>query len=301
VTSIIIPAHNESRVIGRLLAQLVAPRGETDFDIVVVANGCTDNTAEIAASFGPAVRVLSLSRASKPAALAAGNRAAAGFPRVYLDADVEFSAADVRALAASLAGPGILAAAPRRVLALSASPWPVRWYYSVWSRLPEVRRNLFGRGAIAVGAAGYERLERLPTLLADDLAASLCFAPYERRVTAAATVTVHPPRAFGDLLRRRIRAVEGVAQLERDGRAPSAPARTRVSDLRTMLRHEPYLTPQVALFLWVAVLARLGARRTIARGDYSAWRRDDSSRCVSRKVRSRAGEDSAEGAAARDE
>jgi hypothetical protein len=280
VTSIIIPAHNESHVIGRLLAQLVTPGGETEFDIVVVANGCSDNTAEIAASFGPAVRVISLPHASKHAALAAGSRAAARFPRVYLDADVELTAADVRALAASLAEPGVLAAGPRRVLALDASPWPVRWYYSVWNRLPEVRRGLFGRGAIAVGRPGYERIERLPALVADDLAVSLCFAPDERRIAAGAKVTVHPPRVVGDLVRRRIRAAESVAQLERTAPAPSASARTRVSDLGAILRREPGLAPQVALFLGVAVLARLGARRAISRGDYSVWWRDDSSRAA---------------------
>jgi hypothetical protein len=249
-----------------------------EFDIVVVANGCSDNTAEVAASFGPAVRVISLPHASKCAALAAGGRAAASFPRVYLDADVELTAADVRALAASLAEPGVLAAAPHRVLALDASPWPVRWYYSVWSRLPEVRRGLFGRGAIAVDRPGFDRIEQLPALVADDLAVSLCFAPHERRIATGAKVTVHPPRVVGDLVRRRIRAAESVAQLERTAPAPSASARTRVCDLGTILRREPGLAPQVALFLGVAVFARLGARRAISRGDYSVWWRDDSSR-----------------------
>ena len=51
--SIIVPAHDEAPVIGRLLGQLVSSAGEGRLDILVVANGCTDNTAEIAASFGP--------------------------------------------------------------------------------------------------------------------------------------------------------------------------------------------------------------------------------------------------------
>ena len=280
MTSIIIPAHNESRVIGRLLAQLVPPAGDAEFSIVVVANGCTDDTAEIAAGFGRAVRVLTLAQASKWAALTAGARAAGGFPHVYLDADVELAAADVRALVAPLAEPGILATGPRRVLALGASRWPVRWYYSVWARLPEVRRGLFGRGAFAVGERGYQRLARLPSVLADDLAASLAFAPHERRIAAGACVTVHPPRAFGDLLRRRVRAVAGVAQLERSAHPPQWSARTRPADLAVILCREPWLAPQTAVFLGVALLARLRARRTIARGDYSAWPRDDSSRAA---------------------
>jgi Glycosyl transferase family 2 len=279
VTSIIIPAPNESRVIGRLLSQLVPAGGEGEFDIVVVANGCTDDTAEIAARFGPAVRVVSIPVASKPAALAAGNKAAAGFPRIYVDADVELRARDARALADCVAEPGVLAAAPRRVLAMSASPWPVRWYYRVWVRLPEVRRGLFARGVIAVGRRGSERLAALPPLLADDLAASLAFAPHERRIAAGASAIIHPPRKFADLLRRRTRAAEGVAQLEQAVPAPEGgSARTRPADLAAIVRHEPRLAPHVMLFAAVALLARLRAARTVARGDYSRWRRDDSSR-----------------------
>ena len=60
MTSVVIPAHNEGRVIRRLLEQPVNGADLGEMDIIVVANGCTDDTAEVAASFGPAVRVLTL-------------------------------------------------------------------------------------------------------------------------------------------------------------------------------------------------------------------------------------------------
>jgi Glycosyl transferase family 2 len=276
VTTVIIPAHNEGRVIGRLLGQLVPAATRGELDVIVVANGCTDDTAEVAASFG--VRVVSIPVASKHAALLAADRAAAGVPRVYVDADVELRAQDVRALAAALRQPGVLAAAPERVLQLAGSPWPVRWYYDVWTLLPEVRRGLFGRGVIALGKPGQERLTSLPPLLADDLAASLSFAPHERSIVPGARVVLHMPRTFADLLRRRVRAAEGVAQIERAEQAPGSTARTRIPDLLAIVRREPRMAPQVALFLLVAVLARIRASRTIARGDYSTWLRDESSR-----------------------
>ena len=247
-------------------------------DIIVVANGCTDDTAEVAASFGPRVRVLSIPVASKRAALVAGDRAATDLPRVYVDADVELRAQDVQALAAALRQPGVLAAAPERVLGLDGAPWPVRWYYDVWTRLPEVRHGLFGRGVIAVDNAGQERIASLPPLLADDLAASLSFARHERSIVPGARAVVHVPRTFTDLLRRRVRAAQGVAQIERADRAPDATARTRMPDLLGIARREPRMAPRVALFVSVAVLARLRARRAVARDDYSAWLRDESSR-----------------------
>ena len=278
MTAVIVPAHNEGRVIGRLLARLAPTVRNGDLEVIVVANGCSDDTAAVAASFGPAVRVLVLPAASKHDALVAGDRAAMSFPRLYVDADVELAPGAVAALATALEEPGVLAAAPQRVLELAASPWPVRWYYDIWARLPGVRHGLFGRGVIAVARQGHERIASLPPLLADDLAASLSFAPHERRIVPGASVTVHMPRTLSDLLRRRVRAAAGVAQVERTDTAPGAAARTRLADLASIVRDQPRVAPKVGLFLAVAVLSRLRARRAVARSDYSTWLRDESSR-----------------------
>ena len=210
-----IPANNEGRVIRRLLEQLINGADPGEMDIIVVANGCTDDTAEVAASFGPAVRVLTLPAACKQEALAAGDRAAAGFPRIYVDADLGLRTDDVRALAAALSQPGVLAAAPRRELVMAGRPWQVRWYYDVWTLLPGVQRGLWGRGVIAVNQAGHRRLAGLPPLQADDLAASLMFEPHETALVPAARVIIHPPTTFAGLLRRRARCVTGTTQIDR--------------------------------------------------------------------------------------
>jgi glycosyltransferase involved in cell wall biosynthesis len=278
VTSIIIPAHNEATVIGRLLVQLVSRENPGEFDVIVVANGCSDETAAVAEAFGSGVRVLSIPVASKHAALIAGDEAAKDFPRIYLDADVELGGGDVRALAQALEAPGALAAAPRRELAMAGRPWLVRWYYDVWTRLPEVRQGLFGRGVIGVSELGHQRIAELPPVLADDLAASLAFAPAERIIVSAASVVVHPPRTFGDLMRRRVRAAVSVAQIENTQSGQDGAGRTSMSDLMAIAQENAGMPPRVMLFLAIAVLARLRARRAVRRGDFSTWLRDESSR-----------------------
>jgi glycosyltransferase involved in cell wall biosynthesis len=280
VTTVVIPAHNEGRVIGRLLGQLLPAAPQGDLNVIVVANGCSDDTAEVAASFGRQVKVLSIPVASKYEALVAGDLAAADLPRVYVDADVEIRAQDIQALVAALRQPGVLAAAPERVLHLAGRPWPVRWFYDVWSRLPEVRLGLFGRGVIAVDRAGQERIAGLPPLLSDDLAASLLFAPHERSVVSGARSVVHVPLTFADLLRRRVRIAAGVAQIERADGAPDATARTKIADLLVIARREPRMAPRVLFFLLAAIIVRLKAARAVARGDYSTWLRDESSRAA---------------------
>jgi len=54
VTTVVIPAHNEGRVIRRrrLLEQFINGADPGEMGIIVVADGCTDGTAGVAASFG---------------------------------------------------------------------------------------------------------------------------------------------------------------------------------------------------------------------------------------------------------
>ncbi|MFG2988615.1 glycosyltransferase [Streptomyces sp. NPDC048257] len=300
MTSIVIPAHNEGRVIGRLLDALLADTSASGPDIVVVCNGCTDDTARVAAGRGDRVRVVEIPTPSKHTALRVGDEHARGFPRLYVDADVVVGAADVRALAGALdRNPGLLAAAPGRDIPLAGCAWPVRAYYRVWQRLPAVREGLFGRGVIAVTEPGHARIAALPPLMADDLAASLAFGPGERRVVEEARVVVRPPRTWSDLIRRRIRAATSSAEFERFQASEQAPgpgprpvsgqaaaaspaaaptARTGTADLRALLRAQPALLPAVVVFVVAALAARRGSRKAIRNQDYSTWLRDESSR-----------------------
>src|ERR1700722_5972108 len=102
VASVVVPAHNESQVIGRCLAALARGEPSDALEVVVVCNGCTDDTPARARSAGPHVRVIELSEASKIAALNAGDEACTTFPRFYVDADVELTPASIRAVTAAL-------------------------------------------------------------------------------------------------------------------------------------------------------------------------------------------------------
>ena len=86
--SVVIPAHDEAAAIRRCLDGLFAGFQPGELDVVVVCNGCSDETAALARSSGHPVRVIELSAASKPAALRTGDLAVSAFPRLYLDADV---------------------------------------------------------------------------------------------------------------------------------------------------------------------------------------------------------------------
>ncbi|NMO57803.1 glycosyltransferase family 2 protein [Actinoplanes sp. TBRC 11911] len=278
--SVVIPAHNESLVIGRLLRALLEGARPGEIQVIVVPNGCTDDTAGVAASFGPAVEVVALEQPGKYAALRAGDDRATGDEVIFLDADVELGIADLRALAAGLREPGVLATAPDRTVDTGRSSWLVRWYYDIWQELPGVREGLFGRGVIAVGPVARERLRAVPDVMGDDLAASVAFAPAERRVVPGARVVVHAPRTLGDLLRRRVRSVTATTQLQAAMPGTVDAARTSKADLLGIVRRHPPAAPKLAAFLAVTVITRWRARRPIRSGDFTTWLRDESSRAT---------------------
>lgn len=275
--SVVIPAHNEAPVVGRLLAALFAEAQAGELDVVVVANGCTDETAAVAQAFGPQVTVVATPVANKHAALRLGDAHARHFPRLYVDADVVISTADVRALDAALRQPDVLAAAPQRRMAMDGSPLLVRWFYDVWMLLPSVREGLYGRGVVGVTAEGHRRLLEMPDTLGDDLAASLAYPVEQRRIVQDAAATIRAPRTLADLIRRRVRSLTATAQMGQ--LVPGAGrVRTSRSDLVGVLRQRPTLAPRLAAFLVVTAIARWKARRPVRQGDFTTWLRDESSR-----------------------
>ena len=109
--SIIIPAHNEGAVIDRTLTALDPLVAAGTAEVIVVPNGCTDDTAERARAHA-GVRVVELAEGSKAAALNAGDAHASRWPRLYLDADIEVSPDALAQAVRALAGDGIYAARP---------------------------------------------------------------------------------------------------------------------------------------------------------------------------------------------
>jgi glycosyltransferase involved in cell wall biosynthesis len=310
VTSVVIPAHNEQAVLGRCLRRLLADAAPGEFEVVVAANGCTDGTARVARAV-PGVAVVEVAVASKSAALNAGDEVAVGFPRIYLDADIELTTADARALAAAVAtageptrpgGPGrsgrtagataaratgtagdptgtagdpVLAAAPRRVLDTAGRPLLVRAYYAVNGRLPAFRHALFGRGVIALSRPGRARFESFPEIVSDDLFLDSLFAPDEKREVAEATATVATPMRTRHLLRRLGRLRAGNAMLRTTGGA--IPASRHASWLFDVVLPRPWLLPAGACYAVLTLIAERSSRRPATRAN---WGRDESSRAA---------------------
>ena len=240
----VIPACDEEAVIGECLASLLAQDFTGDVQVLVVANGCADRTAEVAVAYAPSMSargfqlaVVETARASKAEALNAGDARARYRDRLYLDADTELS---VNALSS------IIRAFHRNdeVQFCSPRPLPVattyaaRVYARIWSHLPYVCNEVIGAGAYAVRGEGRRRWDRFPDIIADDKFARLHFASSERKVLDDSLFLMYLPVGFSELVSVRSRWIRANRELRRRFPALAAGDKRRFAGVpRFVVRH----------------------------------------------------------------
>lgn len=276
--AVVIPAHNEGPVIDRCLQALAEGVEPGWADIIVVANGCTDDTAERARNH-PGVTVIDTPQGGKIAALNLGDEAATGFPRAYVDADVTVSGADLESVFSVLARDDVHAAAPALDVDTSRSTRPVRAFYDIWTRLPYVTDNMVGCGVFCLSADGHERVAPFPEgRIADDEHVRLSFPSGERLSVEGASFTIVPPRDLRSLVSVEARRREGNTQIRSSGELETETVdddqRRAVGDLA----RRPKNWPKLALFVGVKVAVEVTRRWRVARGSANDWSQDRSSR-----------------------
>lgn len=279
--SVVIPAHDEGALIDRVLGALCASSRRDEFEIVVAANGCTDDTAARARAH-EGVRVVETPRASKIAALQAGDDAATVFPRAYVDADVRIDPGALLALADALDAPGIEVASPRLHVDTSSASWLVRQHYRIWELSDYRRRGHIGSGVYAMTAAGRARFDGWPEVIADDRFVQQLFPPEERATLTEHTFSVRSAADMRAHLRRSVRIARGNRELP-DRLQHEAAARPSVISRGGLVRRvarRPHLWVPLAVYCVSWTLPNVLARRDIARVRTQTWNRDDTSRVM---------------------
>lgn len=209
--TIIMPAYNEENCVGSTLNSLMKDMVPGEFDIVVVCNGCHDNTANIAKEAAEHVRVFETNVASKSNALNIGIKEAISETLVFLDADIKTSASSVRYLLRSLASTECDLAYGKAIFNTASCSAPVRAFYKAWRLNPYFDGGKVG-GFFVVSQAGKSSLGTFPKLTNDDefvrrrLMAKSVYVP-------TATYTVEPPRTLSSLIKVRSRVYRGNREL----------------------------------------------------------------------------------------
>lgn len=282
ILSIVIPAHDEGALIARTLRHCLAGAAPAEFEVIVVANGCSDDTAEYAATAGPGIQVLEIPEASKIAALNAGDAVATVMPRVYLDADVEVDVAALRALARALGdarSPRV--AAPSLTVDSTRSSFAVRQFQRIWAESDYRRAGHVGSGIYAVNEAGRSRWGAFPDVIADDRFVQQRFLPSERTTLDAHTFTVYAPKDMKTHIRRATRIEVGNQSLPRTAQlAEQDRAGSRYAGLLRRVARRPGLWPALPFYVYGYAVPRIRARRLLQAGRTVSWSRDASTRAL---------------------
>lgn len=272
--AVIVPAYNEAAVIERTLGPLSRAAVDGFIELIVVCNGCTDDTAHVARSV-PGVRVLELRQGSKPAALNAGDDAATMWPRLYLDADVQISANAVLEVLDRLGEDDILVARPTSRYDVDGASAMVRSYYRARSRIPQHKLAIWGAGAYGLSSNGHERFGRFPTIMGDDLYVDTQFGAHEKVVVTTEPSIVKTPADTKSLLAILRRGNQAGAELAagdtgRNTRIRSTSRDTAIAVVRTIRGLRSAV--DAAAYLMMAI----GGRWRY--GNAHVWERDESSR-----------------------
>lgn len=215
---IIIPAHDEADWIGDCLQSLLHQQLQGGANVIVIANGCGDDTAARAramtaafAQRGWQLQVEELEQGGKIGALNHGDQVASGGPRIYLDADIRLTPGLLQGIAQALDTPLPRYAGGRLVVARSPSTVS-RLYARFWQRLPFVTQGVTGAGLFAVNEAGRARWGTFPDIISDDTYARLQFSESERILV---DIPYEWPivEGFTNLVRVRRRQDNGVTQI----------------------------------------------------------------------------------------
>lgn len=281
--SIVIPAHNEGRVIERCLKTILADAAPGELEIAVVCNGCNDDTAERARRFGADVKVVETPIGSKIHALNLGDKVVSAFPRFYVDADIQLSTKAIRDVAELLVdGSSIMVAAPRGIVNCDDRPWTVRAFYNVWTKLPYFTENMIGSGVYAFSGKGRARFGEFPQVTADDEFARHIAAPHERRASPTSTFTINPPRTLGDLLKIMTRT--RAADIAFRKQFPDLQVHGNTSARRSVriIASTPSMWIDAPIYLGVMLVARRRAKQKLRTQQRTkqkeVWERDESSR-----------------------
>lgn len=271
-----IPAHNEAAVIVRCLDALFEGVNPADLEVVVVCNGCSDNTAHLARTSKHDVMVLEIDVPSKPRALRAGEEVLTTFPRLYLDADVVLSGRSALALLDQLRDGPALAVRPPIAYEADGASRPVRRYYKAHERLPAVMSSLWGAGVYGLSEEGRSRFGDYPDVVAEDLYVDRHFAEDEIEIVSCAPAVVKAPRRTADLVRIMRRSYRGKAALGVGSYGPGHRTTTRdtAREVFDLALEGPRQAADAFVYSAVAVTGRLMTH--VGRTDH--WERDESSR-----------------------
>lgn len=277
MSAFILPVYNESGVIAETLKSLLR-QVEDDDEVIVISNGCKDETEAIARSFEPRITVINTPTPSKINALNLGDQCARSYPRIYMDADIRYADGTLGMIKQALAAGPYLALSTDPLLDFGRSSWAVKAYYDIWLAMPFCQGGLIGAGVYALSEEGRKRFDHFPDVIADDGFVRALFKEHERGKLIGAKSTMRAPATLYWLMKIKVRSRMGQIQLA--NMYPELIKNEHKNHFRGILSTliNPFNWPKAIVYLYVAIMSRILARRRLVNIAAYQWEKDDSAR-----------------------
>ncbi len=278
--SVIIPAYNEEALILKTLTGLFDDDSLMNIELLVVCNGCKDQTYFKTLSFikenslllkqkNIVLLVLETSKASKTNALNIGISNSHSSIKILMDADIQICGEDLNILVGELHSQNLKAISPRVKFSFENSNFWVKQYYRVASRSFYNINNRLSN-VIALSADGIKRISPLPDIIADDEYIRRQFSPNEIAVSQRCTFIFTCTKNLVNLLQILTRVERGNVQLN------SCYRNTSITNSKKGYYEPPLLC--FPTFFLIKLIVKIRARFQFSQGKINQWERDESNR-----------------------
>ncbi len=275
LATVLIPAWNEGNVIASLLTRLSRAASEGHLRVIVIANACTDDTAEVARKANPSALVLETAEGGKANAMNLGYKSAEpGIPVVCIDADLVVTADDILALITPLINSTSHASCGQMVPDVGGSSWAVRAFYNAWALNSYFAKGKFG-GMFALSAQGAARIFPLPRVTADDEWVRRAFAPTERAYVSGSRFFARAPKDLATLIRLRRRSLRGARAVR--AVVGQTASENSVGTMLSQALRRPDLWPGMVIYIAVMGIVRWQLQRETP-DTQLVWERDTGNR-----------------------
>ena len=272
--TVIIPAYNEEKCIERTLSELTN-FSSLEVEVIVLPNGCIDNTAEFVRAKFPSFKVVELDTGSKILAINKGLEIAQFEHVLVQDADVIISTESIRSILKFIESEQYLFASPTTKIVQDGS-FLTNMYYSFLKLTPAYRVGMVNSGAYLISPQARDILGKFPQVIADD--------GYVKGTLGSANLTTIPscysvvmsPRTIWSLIKIKTRSKLGNMELEKKFTSPTTGGNSFSSLFKIAIKEKALF--QFLIYATVISIATFRAKLQIKKLKTIKWERDESTR-----------------------
>ncbi|USD67039.1 glycosyltransferase family 2 protein [Vibrio sp. SCSIO 43136] len=272
--SVIIPAYNEEKNIKKVLNEYLELLD--DIQIIVVPNGCSDNTAKVAKNISDVIEVVSLELGNKSNAINEALRYIKYDHLLVQDADVIISENSIINILKFIDNTEYVYASLKPETKTVDSSVIVREYYKFLEKTPEFSNGMVGSGCYLLSKTAMTKCFPLPLLIGDDGYVKSILGKDRLKLVPNATSVVFAPKDTSSLVKIKTRSKLGNYQINKSIANISGDTNTPGTLINLMIKSESYISG--IIYICVSCLCKFRAKMLYKTNSTHKWERDETRR-----------------------